>query len=79
MAALTVSMERRRAEVNITAYWAARLGLPVGTCSCYVLGLFQSADGDYADPVFVCELDDGRVLTTQVDLVKFVGNVGEVE
>ena len=42
---MTISQQRRRAEVTITSYYARRLNIPEGTIPCHVLGIFQSDDG----------------------------------
>jgi len=69
---LEIKMPRRRAEVNVTSYWAKRLNIGEGAAPCHILGLFQDSSEDVAYPVMVCELDDGRVLTQAPETVKFV-------
>lgn len=76
---ITVSMPRRSAEVTITRYWANKLSIEEGVVPCHVLGTFQCVDGDdCAYPVFVCELDDGRVINVDTLDVKFTDTEGGV-
>ncbi len=79
MAQLTIEVERRRAEVSVSAYYKKYVGLSEDKYFCNVCGPFQSTDGDYAAPVFVCELDDGRVFMAEVDRVRFVDTAGEIK
>lgn len=76
---IIISMERRRAEVTIPIGLKKALRLSDGKHICNVCGPFQESDGDWAGPVFVCELDDGRVFTTIVENVRFVDTIGEME
>lgn len=76
---IVISMERRRAEVTLGPYWKKQLCTDVDEHLCNVCGPFQSTDGDWAGPVFVCELDDGRVFTAIVENVRFVDTIGETE
>lgn len=76
---LTIKFQRRRAEVTVQLYVRDKLKLLKDKYMCHVQGPFQEQDGEYATPVFVCELDDGRVFTTAVENVRFVDTVGEVE
>lgn len=70
---LSVSMPRRRATINIGKGRAEALGVNEGANSCYVLGLFQCIEADdCAYPVFVCELEDGRVLEAITTQIRFV-------
>ena len=69
---MEIRMPRRRAEVNVTSYWSKKLGIEQGATPCHVLGIFQYAESDGAEPLAVCELDDGRVLTQSPETVKFV-------
>lgn len=70
---LSVTMPRRKATVNIGKYRAETLGINEGDNPCYVLGLFQCVEADdCAYPVFVCELEDGRVIETSTCEVRFV-------
>ena len=70
---------RHSAEVTITRYWANKLSIEEGVVTCHVLGLFQCVDGDdCAYPVFVCELDDGRVINVDTLDVKFTDTEGGV-
>lgn len=76
---IPISVERRRAEVTLGPYWKKQLGIDVDKRNCFVSGPFQSTDGDFATPVFVCELDDGRVFPSVVESVRFLDTVGETE
>ena len=68
---------RRSAELTVSKYWANRLSIEEGVVNCHVLGLFQYVEGDdCAYPVFVCELDDGRVITADTLDVKFTDTEG---
>ena len=71
---------RRSAELTVSKYWANKLSIEEGVIvNCHVLGLFQRIeDSDCAYPVFVCELDDGRVITVDVLDVKFTDTEGGV-
>ena len=70
---LSASMPRRRAIINIGKGRAEALGVNEGANSCYVLGLFQCIEADdCAYPVFVCELEDGRVLEAITTQIRFV-------
>lgn len=69
---IEIKVPRRRAEVNVTSYWAKRLNIGEGATPCHILGLFQDSSEDGAYPVMVCELDDGRVLTQSPETIKFV-------
>lgn len=70
---LSVAMPRRRAIINIGKVRADSLGINEGDNSCYVLGLFQCIEADdCAYPVFVCELEDGRVLEAITTQIRFV-------
>lgn len=76
---MTISQQRRRAEVTITSYYARRLNIPEGTIPCHVLGIFQSANDDGACPVAVCELSDGRMFDPLVGTVRFTDTIeGEI-
>jgi len=69
---VNVTMQRRSATVNLTPWWASRVGLPAGATKCHVLGLFQVTDEDNLSyPAFVCELDDGQVTCASADDVTF--------
>ena len=80
MTGLTMSIlaPRRSAEVNIGTYWHKKLGVDRGITPCHVLGLFQENDGKYFYPVFVCELNDGHVLTVEPSDVRFTDTEGGV-
>lgn len=76
---IAVSMPRRRAEVTINQFWAKKLAIEAGVVSCHVLGTFQCVeDSDCAYPVFVCELDDGRVIEVATSDVKFTDTEGGI-
>lgn len=79
MAYINICMERRRAEVSVSAYYKKYIGLSEDTYLCNVCGPFQHTDGDYATPVFVCELDDGRNFMAEVDKVRFMDTAGEIK
>ena len=49
-----------------------------GITPCHVLGLFQETDGESYYPVFVCELNDGRVLTAVTSEVRFTDTEGGI-
>lgn len=69
---ITVSMPHRSAEVTVNAYWANKLNIEAGVVPCHILGLFQTAeDTNCAYPVFVCELNDGRVIEVATSDVRF--------
>lgn len=73
-----ISMERRRAEVQLSACWKKQLGIAEGLVQCYASGLFLVQDGDYASAAFVCELDDGRIFAAVVDQIRFMSTAGEI-
>lgn len=50
----------------------------MGITPCHVLGLFQETDGESYYPVFVCELNDGRVLTAVTSDVRFTDTEGGI-
>lgn len=76
---MEVKVPRRRAEVTINSRWANKLTVPEGVQPCHVLGVFQCIeDSDCAYPVFVCELDDGRVIEVAATDVKFVDTEGGI-
>jgi hypothetical protein len=70
---IQVRLQRRRAELVADKFWSAKLGIEIGDkVPCHILGLFQEIeDSDCAYPVFVCELNDGRVFETTVDVIHF--------
>ena len=77
--AIEVKVPRRRAEVTINSWWAKKLAIEEGAQPCHVLGVFQCIeDSDCAYPVFVCELDDGRVIEVATSGVKFVDTEGGI-
>lgn len=69
---MTIKWQRRRAEVTLTPYQASYNNLEVGTYKCHVLGLFQVADGEDAQPYFVCELDNGCNICATPQQVRFL-------
>ena len=75
---MEVTMPRRSAEVDIGTYWHKKLGVDMGITPCHVLGLFQESDGEGCYPVFVCELNDGRVLTVETSEVRFTDTEGGI-
>ena len=75
---MEVTMPRRSAEVDIGAYWHKKLSIDMGITPCHVLGLFQENDGEGCYPVFVCELNDGRVLTAETSEVRFTDTEGGI-
>lgn len=76
---VTVSMPRRSAEVILNQFWAKKLTMEVGVVPCHVLDTFQCVeDSDCAYPVFVCELDDGRVIEAATSDVRFTGTEGGI-
>lgn len=75
---MEITMPRRSAEVRIGTYWHKELGVDMGPTPCHVLGLFQENDGEDFYPVFVCELNDGRVLTAVTSDVRFTDTEGGV-
>lgn len=75
---MEVTTQRRSAEVDIGIYWHKKMGLDMGTTPCHVIGLFQENDGEYSYPVFVCELNDGRVITTVTSDVRFTDTKGGI-
>jgi hypothetical protein len=76
---MEIKVPRRRAEVTINSWWAKKLVLEEGAQPCHVLGVFQCIeDSDCAYPVFVCELDDGRVIEVATSDVKFVDTEGGI-
>ncbi len=81
MAGLTMDIlaPRRSAEVTVSKYWANKLSIEEGVTTCHVLGLFQYVESDgCAYPVFVCELDDGRVFYVDTLDVKFTDTEGGI-
>lgn len=75
---MEVTIQRRSAEVNIGTYWHKKLGVDMGITPCHVLGLFQETDGESFYPVFVCELNDGHVLTAETSDVRFTDTEGGI-
>lgn len=76
---VTVSMPRRSAEVNLNQFWAKKLAMEAGVVPCHILGTFQCVeDSDCAYPVFVCELDDGRVIEVATSDVRFTDTEGGI-
>lgn len=75
---MEVTMQRRSAEVDIGTYWHKKLGVDRGVTPCHVLGLFQENDGEDYYPVFVCELNDGHVLTALTSDVRFTDTEGGI-
>lgn len=75
---MEVTMQRRSAEVDIGTYWHKKLGVDRGITPCHVLGLFQENDGEDYYPVFVCELNDGHVLTALTSDVRFTDTEGGI-
>ena len=73
---LEIRLPRRRAEVNVNAYWAKKHNIPDGISPCHVLGVFQDSSEDGAYPVFVREMNDGQVIVTSPETVKFVDTEG---
>lgn len=71
---ITVTIERRAAEVTLTDYWIKKYNLAPGPHPCNVLGLFQYVEQGDSYPIFVVELQDGRVLETSTGNVRFVEN-----
>lgn len=75
---MTVIQERRAAVVTIDTNREKTMGITAGTHRCHVLGLFQYSNGDgEAYPVFVVELEDGRVIDAPTEWVQFVDTVRE--
>lgn len=76
---VTVSMPRRSAEVTVNAYWANKLNIEAGVVPCHILGIFQIAeDINCAYPVFVCELNNGRVIEVAPSDVRFTDTEGGI-
>ena len=75
---MEVTMQCRSAEVDIGAYWHKKLGVDMGITPCHVLCLFQENDGEDYYPVFVCELNDGHVLTALTSDVRFTDTEGGI-
>ena len=75
---MDVTMQRRSAEVDIDTYWHKKLGVDTGITPCHVLGLFQENDGEDYYPVFVCELNDGHVITAVTSDVRFTDTEGGI-
>lgn len=82
MASLTMSvtMERRAAVVTTNNYWEKTKGIAAGPHKCFVLGLFQYSNGDdEVYPIFVVELEDGKVIEVSTEWVQFVDTVQKGE
>lgn len=75
---MEVTMQRRSAEVDIGTYWHKKLGIDMGVTPCHILGLFQENDGEDYYPVFVCELNDGHVITAVASDVRFTDTEGGI-
>lgn len=76
---VTVSMPRRSAEVTLNQFWAKKLAIEAGVVPCHILGTFQRVEySDCAYPVFVCELDDGRVIEVATSDVRFTDTEGGI-
>ncbi len=81
MAGLSMEIKapRRSAEVTLNQFWAKKLAIEAGVVPCHILGAFQCVeDSDCAYPVFVCELDDGRVIEVATSDVRFTDTEGGV-
>lgn len=73
---LSVTMERRAAEVTTNEWFEKKYGVAAGTTyKCHVLGLFQHTDGDGASPIFVVELNNGKVVEVDTETVRFVDTI----
>lgn len=69
---ITVSWERRRADITICEHQAENLGIKSGVYPVYVLGLFSTGGCETdADPYFVCELANGRCTFVGIDRLVF--------
>ena len=68
----------RCATVTIGSYWAKKLNVLEGTNPCHVLGIFQGMDNDWAGPIAVCELNDGRIVEIPSENVRFVDTLNGV-
>jgi len=82
MASLTMSvtMERRAAVVTTNNYWEKTKGIAAGPHKCFVLGLFQYSNGDdEVYPIFVVELEDGKVIEVSTEGVQFVDTIQKGE
>lgn len=70
---MTVTMERRAAELTTNEYRGKFRDIAAGTHKCFVLGLFQYSNGDdEVYPIFVVELEDGSVIEVATERVQFV-------
>ena len=69
---MEIKQQRRAALLKLTSYMANSYGLPEGQVPCHVLGIFQETSEDGAEPVAVCEFDDGRVTNVSTGYIKFV-------
>lgn len=75
---MTVTMERRAAVVTTNKYWEKFKGIVAGPHKCFVLGLFQYSNGDdEVYPIFVVELEDGRVVEVSTEWVQFADIIME--
>ena len=66
--------EKRKVMVTLVNYWKTKLEFPAdqNPFEGYLLGIFQSQDGDNAEPVAVVELESGQVVEVAVDKIQFI-------
>lgn len=69
---ITVGMQRRRAMVEVSKHAANYNKIEPGKHACYVLGIFQCADGGDIAPYALCELQSGQVIYADPKEVWFV-------
>lgn len=73
MAEVRVVPQGRSAIARVDDYVASVYGLTVGEHKCEVWGCFQlQLEDRKAEPVFVCEFEDGTVVNIYTEYVKFI-------
>lgn len=69
---IIVRQQTRLAYVTLSELQAKTLAREPGKCICDVLGIYQAMDVDWAGPVAVCVLDDGRLIEVSISYIQFI-------
>lgn len=72
---MNINLPRRRAIIIVNEAISVVYDIEQGEHECFVLGLFQ----DNNAPVFVCELNDGKVVNIYTEYVRFLDKPEEAE
>ena len=70
---MEIRQERRSAVLQVSEYWKKQYELSADEMNVSVLGIYQVSDEDHAEPMFICELPDGRCLFAQIEKIRFTG------